>query len=91
VIGYAFKFTERIIDKTELLLLITPRVVSTASDAAKITNEKRRYSPDLEDALRRAPPLPPTTTPPRLPSTPLPPRLPSTPLPPRQPSAPPSP
>jgi general secretion pathway protein D len=70
LIGYAFKFTERIIDKTELLLLITPRVVSTASDAAKITNEKRRYSPDLEDALRRAPPLPPTTTPPRLPSTP---------------------
>jgi hypothetical protein len=53
-----------------LLLLITPRVVSTAGDAAKITNEKRRYSPDLEDALRRAPPLPPTTTPPRLPSTP---------------------
>ena len=27
LIGYAFKFTERIIDKTELLLLITPRVV----------------------------------------------------------------
>jgi general secretion pathway protein D len=70
LIGYVFKFTERIIDKTELLLLITPRVVSTAGDAAKITNEKRRYSPDLEDALRRAPPLPPTTTPPRLPSTP---------------------
>jgi general secretion pathway protein D len=70
VIGYAFKFTERIIDKTELLLLITPRVVSTAGDAAKITNEKRRYSPDLEDAIRRAPPLPPTTTPPRPPATP---------------------
>jgi general secretion pathway protein D len=70
LIGYVFKFTERIIDKTELLLLITPRVVSTAGDAARITNEKRRYSPDLEDALRRAPPLPPTTTPPRLPSTP---------------------
>jgi general secretion pathway protein D len=70
LIGYAFKFTERIIDKTELLLLITPRVVSTAGDAGRITDEKRRYSPDLEDALRRAPRLPPTTTPPRQPSTP---------------------
>jgi general secretion pathway protein D len=72
LIGYVFKFTERIIDKTELLLLITPRVVSTAGDAGRITDEKRRYSPDLEDALRRAPRLPPTTTPPRQPSTPSP-------------------
>jgi general secretion pathway protein D len=79
LIGYAFKFTERIIDKTELLLLITPRVVSTAGDAGRITDEKRRYSPDLEDALRRAPRLPPTTAPPRPPSTPPPPRQPSTP------------
>ncbi len=70
LIGYIFKFTERIIDKTELLLLITPRVVSTAGDAGRITDEKRRYSPDLEDALRRAPRLPPTTAPPRPPSTP---------------------
>ncbi len=72
LIGYVFKFTERIIDKTELLLLITPRVVSTAGDAGRITDEKRRYSPDLEDALRRAPRLPPTTTPPRQPPTPSP-------------------
>jgi general secretion pathway protein D len=72
VIGYIFKFTERIIDKTELLLLITPRVVSTAGDAGRITDEKRRYSPDLEDALRRAPRLPPTTAPPRQPAPPSP-------------------
>jgi general secretion pathway protein D len=72
LIGYIFKFTERIIDKTELLLLITPRVVSTAGDAGRITDEKRRYSPDLEDALRRAPRLPPTTAPPRQPSPPSP-------------------
>src|SRR4029077_21220508 len=74
LIGYAFKFTERLVEKTELLLLITPRVVSTAIDAGKITNEMRRSTRDLEDALRRAPRLPPTTTPPRLPSTPPPPR-----------------
>jgi general secretion pathway protein D len=63
--GYLFKFTERLIEKTELLLLITPRVVGTAIDAAKITNEMRRATPDLEDALRRAPRLPKTTDPPR--------------------------
>jgi len=63
--GYLFKFTERLIEKTELLLLITPRVVGTAIDAAKITNEMRRATPDLEDALRRAPRLPKTSDPPR--------------------------
>jgi general secretion pathway protein D len=73
--GYLFKFTERLIEKTELLLLITPRVVGTATDAAKITNEMRRATPDLEDALRRAPRLPATTSPPR-PPAPLPPATP---------------
>jgi general secretion pathway protein D len=68
--GYLFKFTERLVQKTELLLLITPRVVGTATDAAKITNEMRRSTPDLEDALRRAPRLPATSTPPRPPSPP---------------------
>jgi len=57
------------------LLLITPRVVGTAMDAAKITNEMRRATPDLEDALRRAPRLPATNAPPR-PPAPLPPATP---------------
>ena len=70
LIGYLFKFTERRIEKTELLLLITPRVVGTATDAAKITNEMRRATPDLEDALRRAPRLPATSAPPRPPPPP---------------------
>jgi len=70
--GYLFKFTERLIEKTELLLLITPRVVGTAIDAAKITNEMRRATPDLEDALRRAPRLPRTTDPPRPQLVPIP-------------------
>ena len=66
--GYLFKFTERLIDKTELLLLITPRVIGTATDASKITNEMRRSTPDLEDALRRAPRLPGTSPTPRPPA-----------------------
>jgi general secretion pathway protein D len=70
--GYLFKFTERLIEKTELLLLITPRVIGTATDAAKITNEMRQSTPDLEDALRRAPRRPPTAPPPR-PAPPAPP------------------
>jgi general secretion pathway protein D len=55
IIGYLFGFTERRVEKTELLLLITPRVIGTAVDAAKITNEMRRATPELNDALRRAP------------------------------------
>src|SRR5947199_10336847 len=76
LIGYLFKFTERRIEKTELLLLITPRVVGTATDAAKITNEMRRATPDLEDALRRAPRLPATSAPPRPPPPSTPPSTP---------------
>src|SRR4029450_1544808 len=53
--GYLFRFTERLIEKTELLLLITPRVVGTAVDAAKITNDMRKATPEIDEALRRAP------------------------------------
>jgi len=45
IIGYLFGFTERKVEKTELLLLITPRVIGTALDAAKITNEMRQATP----------------------------------------------
>ena len=77
--GYLFKFTERLIEKTELVLLITPRVIGTATDAAKITNEIRRSTPDLEDALRRAPRLPATGNPPPPPPGAPPPPPPATP------------
>jgi general secretion pathway protein D len=55
VLGYAFGFKSKGIEKTELLILITPRVVGTALDAARITEEMRRTSPQLEDAIRGAP------------------------------------
>src|SRR5205807_5893330 len=55
LVGYLFRFTERLVEKTELLLLITPRVIGTAIDAAKITNEMRKATPELDDALRRSP------------------------------------
>jgi general secretion pathway protein D len=58
VIGYLFGFTERRIEKTELLLLITPRVVGTALDAARLTEEMRRATPEIDEAVRKAPRAP---------------------------------
>jgi general secretion pathway protein D len=59
ILGYLFGSVEHKIEKTELLLLITPRTVGTALDAARITGEMRRGTRELEDAIRQAPrPLP---------------------------------
>ena len=64
VIGFLFGFREERIEKTELILVITPRVVGTAMEAARITEEMRRATPDLEQSLRNAPrPLPPPEPP----------------------------
>ncbi len=55
VLGYLFGFTERKIEKTELLLLITPRVIGTALDAARLTDEMRKSTPELDEAVGKAP------------------------------------
>jgi len=55
VLGLLFGSTEEKIEKTELVLLITPRVVGTALDAARVTEEMRRVTPELEESIRRAP------------------------------------
>jgi general secretion pathway protein D len=70
ILGYLFGFKEKKIEKTELLLLITPRVVGTALDAARITEELRRATPELNDAIRNAPRSPTSIKPP--PPVPLP-------------------
>jgi type II secretory pathway component GspD/PulD (secretin) len=64
----------RTINKTELLILITPRVIGTAIDAARISEEMRRATPELEDTFRRSPrqpapvsPVPPGPPPPSSP------------------------
>jgi general secretion pathway protein D len=64
LIGYLFGTKERTIEKTELLLLITPRVIGTTIDAARITDEMRRTTPELDDAVRSAPRPPSATSPP---------------------------
>jgi len=53
VLGYLFGSTSEAINKTELLLLITPRVVGTALDATRITDQMRRITPELRDSLRQ--------------------------------------
>ena len=75
VLGYLFGFTERKIEKTELLLLITPRVIGTALDAARLTDEMRKVTPELDEAFRKAPRRPGMQRPP-LPVQPPPPATP---------------
>jgi general secretion pathway protein D len=69
ILGYLFGSVEHKIEKTELLLLITPRTVGTALDAARITDQMRRVTPELEQSIRqtpgRAPPAPAPPPPPR--------------------------
>jgi general secretion pathway protein D len=55
LLGYLFGSVEHKIEKTELLLLITPRTVGTAVDAARITDQMRRVTPELEQSIRQAP------------------------------------
>jgi general secretion pathway protein D len=55
ILGYLFGSVEDKLEKTELLLLITPRAVGTALDAARITEQMRRVTPELEQSIKRAP------------------------------------
>jgi general secretion pathway protein D len=75
IFGWLFRFTGRRLEKTELLLLITPRVVGTAIDAARITDQMRKTTPELDNAVTNSPRPPTVPTVP--PGTPLPPRPPS--------------
>jgi general secretion pathway protein D len=71
ILGYLFGFKQRALIRTELLLLITPRVVGTALDAQRITDQMRRATPELEDTIRRAPRAPaPSPPPPPTPEAP---------------------
>jgi general secretion pathway protein D len=71
ILGYLFGFKQRKVEKTELLLLITPRVIGTALDAAKLTEQMRKATPELDQTIKRAP-RPPTTAPPPAAPTPAP-------------------
>ena len=61
VLGYLFGSTEEKIETTELLMPITTRVVGTAADAARITEQMRWGSPEIEQSFKPAPQKPPAT------------------------------
>jgi general secretion pathway protein D len=52
VVGYLFGSTSEQIQKTELILLITPRVIGTALDAARVTDQMRNLTPELRESIK---------------------------------------
>jgi general secretion pathway protein D len=79
ILGYLFGTKSVQLNKTELIILITPRVIGTAIDAVRLTDEMRSATPELNDAVRRAPRAPSATTtpeppPPTAPPTTVPPQ-----------------
>ena len=65
ILGYLFGSTEERVERTELILLITPRTVGTPLDANRVTDQMRRITPEIEESVRQAPRMPPPTpTPP---------------------------
>jgi general secretion pathway protein D len=73
ILGYLFGAKVRTIEKVELVLLITPHVIGTAADAARITDQMRRATPELDESIQRAPRQPSTTPPGPPPPPPSPP------------------
>ncbi len=74
LLGLLFGATTETIRKTELLILITPRVIGTALDAARITEKMKRLTPEIQESVKQAPlPSPsPTPPPPSPPPAPMP-------------------
>jgi len=71
ILGLLFGSTQEKIEKTELLILITPRVLGTALDAAKLTEQMKRITPGMQDAVKQTPRWPsPPPRPPEEKSTP---------------------
>jgi general secretion pathway protein D len=70
ILGYLFGAKVRTTQKTELVIVITPRVIGTPLDAARVTDDVLRANPAAESAMRNAP-RPPSTAPrPIVPPTP---------------------
>lgn len=59
LLGWAFKQTSKTKNKNNLLLFITPHILNTPSDIARITEHKRQQSaraPEIEEQLQRQQP-----------------------------------
>ena len=65
VLGYFFGAKERARTKTELLIVITPRVIGTPLEAARVTEELRRANAEADAAMRLSPRPPSSSTAPQ--------------------------
>jgi general secretion pathway protein D len=77
LLGYVFGAKVRTVQKTELVIVITPRVIGTPLDAARVTEDLLRANPEAAATMRYSP-RPPTLGP-RQPegAAPAPPALPA--------------
>jgi general secretion pathway protein D len=74
LLGYLFGAKVRTLQKTELVLVITPRVIGTPLDAARVTEDMLRANPEAAASMKLSP-RPPSTTPRQMaPPTPVPPQ-----------------
>lgn len=67
IIGGAFGFQEMRLARTELVMVVTPKIVSDPSQARQVTEELRQKLPSLEGLLPKRPegPAAPLPTPPK--------------------------
>ena len=71
ILGYLFGAKVRTLNKTELVIVITPRVIGTPLDAARVTEDLLRSNPEAEASMRFAP-RPPSIAPRQvIPPTPI--------------------
>lgn len=57
VIGYLFRTTTEVLEKTELFLMLTPHVIATPEEGKALTEKFKKRLDWLEEQLRRLPPL----------------------------------
>jgi general secretion pathway protein D len=62
ILGYLFGAKVRTLNKTELVIVITPRVIGTPLDAARVTEDILRSNPEAAVSMRLSP-RPPSTAP----------------------------
>jgi general secretion pathway protein D len=70
LLGYLFGAKVRTVQKTELLLVITPRVIGTALEGARLTDEILRANPEAAATMKYSP-RPPTLAPRPVPPSPI--------------------
>jgi general secretion pathway protein D len=85
ILGYLFGATREALVKTELMILVTPRLVLDPGESRLLYEELKRRSPELKREIEGPPPNPQLPTPPPPPPRPAPPHRPHAAAPPHEP------